>query len=157
MKPVDVDASGWSGDGDLTIQIVEALKAVDGVEAIRVEDAPASRAGTGFNFLANEIYIAFSVVRRSVRARRFGVIPVTQYIDEPVLTLAALEVQLAAIEGIGPADYSDEGMLQYLRAERIVPPYQTRGYKQVEMVRVYRAGGPGAPGEPRDGANDRTA
>jgi hypothetical protein len=28
-------------------------------------------------------------------------------------------------------------MLQYLRTERIVPPYQTRGYKLVEMVRIY--------------------
>jgi hypothetical protein len=31
-------------------------------------------------------------------------------------------------------------MLQYLRTERIVPPYQTRGYKLVELVRVYDAG-----------------
>ena len=30
-------------------------------------------------------------------------------------------------------------MLQYLRAERIVPPYQTRGYKLVELVRIYEA------------------
>jgi hypothetical protein len=28
-------------------------------------------------------------------------------------------------------------MLQYLRSERIVPPYQTRGYKLVELVRIY--------------------
>jgi hypothetical protein len=28
-------------------------------------------------------------------------------------------------------------MLQYLRTERIVPPYQTRGYKLVELVRIY--------------------
>ena len=31
-------------------------------------------------------------------------------------------------------------MLQYLRAERIVPPYQTRGYKLVELVRIYEIG-----------------
>ena len=31
-------------------------------------------------------------------------------------------------------------MLQYLRTERIVPPYQTRGYKLVELVRLYEAG-----------------
>jgi hypothetical protein len=31
-------------------------------------------------------------------------------------------------------------MLQYLRTERIVPPYQTRGYKLVELVRIYEAG-----------------
>ena len=28
-------------------------------------------------------------------------------------------------------------MLQYLQTERIIPPYQTRGYKLVELVRVY--------------------
>ena len=28
-------------------------------------------------------------------------------------------------------------MLQYLRTERIVPPYQTKGYKLVELVRIY--------------------
>jgi hypothetical protein len=31
-------------------------------------------------------------------------------------------------------------MVQYLRTERIVPPYQTRGYKLVELVRVYEVG-----------------
>jgi hypothetical protein len=31
-------------------------------------------------------------------------------------------------------------MLQYLRSERIIPPYQTRGYKLVELVRIYEVG-----------------
>ena len=31
-------------------------------------------------------------------------------------------------------------MLQYLRTERIIPPYQTRGYKLVELVRIYEVG-----------------
>jgi hypothetical protein len=31
-------------------------------------------------------------------------------------------------------------MIQFLRTERIVPPYQTRGYKLVELVRVYEVG-----------------
>lgn len=134
-----VDTSGWSGDGDLTIQLVEALKAFDEIEAIRVEDAPASRAGTGYNFLANEIYLVFALSRRPVPGRRFGLFPVTRYTEEPALTLADVEQRLAGLEGIGPPDYADEGMLQYLRSERIIPPYQTRGYKQVEMVRIYRS------------------
>ena len=33
-------------------------------------------------------------------------------------------------------------MIQYLRTERIVPPYQTRGYKLIELVRIYEAGTP---------------
>ena len=46
---------------------------------------------------------------------------------------------LAAPE-IGAPDYSDEAMLQYLRTERVIPPYQTKGYKLVELVRVYEVG-----------------
>jgi hypothetical protein len=49
---------------------------------------------------------------------------------------------LGAIPDVGEPDYGDEGMLQYLRTERIVPPYQTRGYKLVELVRVYEVGTP---------------
>ena len=55
------------------------------------------------------------------------------------MTVGGLEQALTALEDIGPADYSDDGMLQYLRAERIVPPYQTKGYKLVELVRIYEA------------------
>ena len=49
---------------------------------------------------------------------------------------------MTAAPEIGPPDYADEGMLQYLRTERIVPPYQTRGYKLVELVRLYDASSP---------------
>ena len=49
------------------------------------------------------------------------------------------------IAGYGPVALrltgrvADGAMLQYLRTERIIPPYQTRGYKLVELVRIYRA------------------
>ena len=56
------------------------------------------------------------------------------------MTVNGLERTLSAIADIGAPDYSDEGMLQYLRSERIVPPYQTRGYKVVALVRIYEAG-----------------
>ena len=56
------------------------------------------------------------------------------------MTLQGWKPRWPAIDGVGAPDYSDEGMLQYLRAERIIPPYQTRGYKLVEMVRIYQAG-----------------
>jgi len=48
-----------------------------------------------------------------------------------------LERVLAALPEVGEPDYSDAGMLQYLRTERVIPPYQTRGYKLVELVRIY--------------------
>ena len=56
------------------------------------------------------------------------------------MTIETLQQALAAMPAVGPPDYADEGMLQYLRSERIVPPYQTRGYKLVELVRIYEAG-----------------
>jgi hypothetical protein len=58
------------------------------------------------------------------------------------MTLAELATALRAMEDVGEPDYGDEGMLQYLRAERIVPAYQTRGYKLVELVRIYEVGTP---------------
>jgi hypothetical protein len=60
------------------------------------------------------------------------------------MTLATVEAALASLDEVGPPDYADAGMLQYLRTERVIPPYQTKGYKQVEMVRIYEATtGPG--------------
>ena len=56
------------------------------------------------------------------------------------MTLAELATALTALGDVGEPDYGDEGMLQYLRAERIVPAYQTRGYKLVELVRIYEVG-----------------
>ena len=53
------------------------------------------------------------------------------------MNVAGLEQALTAIPDVGAPDYSDAGMLQYLRTERIMPPYQTRGYKLVELVRIY--------------------
>jgi hypothetical protein len=47
---------------------------------------------------------------------------------------------LSAIPDVGAPDYADNGMLQYLKTERVVPPYQTKGYKLVELVRIYEAG-----------------
>jgi hypothetical protein len=134
-----VDTSAWSGDGDFTIALVEILQGLEEIAALKVEDAPASRSGEGFNFLVNELFVTFATTTRQVPARWLGLVPASRSVEEPVLTLAGLGARLAAREDVGPPDYSDEGMLQYLRTERVVQPYQTRGYKMVEMVRVYEA------------------
>jgi hypothetical protein len=136
---VDVDTSGWSGDGDFAIALLEILKGVEEIVAIRVEDAPASRSGVGYNFLATEIFVSFATMPRKVPDRWLGIVPVTRLVQEKRLGLAALEARLAQVEAVGPADYSDDGMLQYLRTQRLAAPYQTRGHKLVEMVRVYEA------------------
>jgi len=65
---------------------------------------------------------------------------VRHMVETKTMTMPQLEAALADDSAIGSPDYSDAGMLQYLRAERIVPPYQTRGYKQVELVRIYEGG-----------------
>jgi hypothetical protein len=134
---MDIDRSAWSGDGDFTARLLDALGRIDEIAAIRVEDAPASRSDAGYALLANEIFVRFAAEPRGQRGRWLGVLPLTRLVDTPRLTLQGLESRLAGIEGIGPADYADDGMIQYLRTERIVAPYQTRGYKLVELVRIY--------------------
>ena len=77
---------------------------------------------------------------RTERVLRFGFLPASKTVADKAMTMTTLEGALTAIPEVGAPDYSDEGMLQYLRTERIIPPYQTRGYKLVELVRVYEVG-----------------
>jgi hypothetical protein len=135
---MELDAAHWSGEGTFTAALLERLKALPAIAFIRVEDAPASHAEANYNFIANEIYVRFRLERRAEPARWLGVVPFRRRVWKPVMTLADLEGRLAAMEQVGPPDYADDAMLQYLRAERIVPPYQTRGFKLVELVRIYR-------------------
>lgn len=139
---MQLDDNGWSGDGAFTQTLIERLRAVESVAAIKVEDAPATRSEADYNFIANEIFVTFVMSERQEPTRYLGIIPGRRRVLEKALTLAGLAGVLEATEGIGPADYGDEGMLQYLRAERIIPPYQTKGYKLVELVRIYEIGSP---------------
>jgi hypothetical protein len=136
---MELDTSKWSGEGEFTTLLVERLREVAAVHALRVEDAPASRAESDYNFISNELFVTFAT--RTVREpiRRFGILPGARTVMEKLMTVAELEQALTVLSGIGAPDYADGGMLQYLRAERIVPPYQTRGYKLVELVRIYEA------------------
>ena len=140
--PLELDTSAWSGEGTFTQLLIERLRDVAAVRLVRVEDAPATRSDADYNFISNEIYVGFATTERHLRIRRFGVLPGVRIVTEPAMTLTGLEAALAGIADIGAPDYGDEGMLQYLRAERIIPPYQTRGYKLVEMVRLYEVGTP---------------
>ena len=119
---MELDASAWSGDGAFTQVLLDALKALPAIAFVKIEDAPASRSDAAFSFISNEVYVSFS-----------------REMANP-MTIDALSTVLANLPDVGAPDYADEGMLQYLRTERIVPPYQTRGYKLVELVRVYQAG-----------------
>jgi hypothetical protein len=142
-----VDTANWSGDGDLTARLIEVIRDLPEVALLKVEDAPATRAESSFSFISNELFIAFTTTEHRVRTRRFRVIPVSRVLTEKDMTLLQLEAVLASIEDVGAPDYSDHGMLQYLRTQRIIPPYQTRGIKLVELVRIYEAVG----SDPRSG------
>jgi hypothetical protein len=135
-----IDVEKWSGEGAFTQVLIDHLKVMDRVAFLRVEDAPASRSEADYNFISNEIFVGFETVVRHERVRRFGLFSSARDVVEKTMTLEALERALAAIAGVGEPDYSDASMMQYLRAERIVPPYQTRGYKLVELVRIYEVG-----------------
>ena len=107
---------------------------------MRVEDAPASRSEADYNFISNEIFVGFATESADERVRRFGFLPATRTVDTQGDDDRRARAALTATRDVGAPDYADEGMLQYLRAERIVPPYQTRGYKLVELVRIYEVG-----------------
>jgi hypothetical protein len=140
--PFELDTSAWSGEGTFTQCLIDRLREVKGVRFVRVEDAPATRSDADYNFISNELFVGFETTERTERTRRFGFLPATRTVAEKSMTIPGLESALTAIPDVGAPDYGDDGMLQYLRAERIVPPYQTRGYKIVELVRIYEAGTP---------------
>lgn len=136
-REVDLDTSGWSGDGDFTRRLIDVIGGLSVVRLLKVEDAPAARADAGFSFISNELFVVFESTARKVSTRRFGILPSSRTVEERRSTLAGLDAALSARDEVGEPDYRDDGMLQYLRTQRLVPPYQTRGYKLVELVRIY--------------------
>ena len=137
ISSVDLDVAGWSGEGEFTQCLIDACRGVGAIRFLKVEDAPASRADSGFSFISNELFVVFQTMARVARTRRFGVLPVSRTVHERALTLEGLATVLGGLDGVGEPDYADSGMLQYLRTQRIVQPYQTRAYKLVELVRIY--------------------
>jgi hypothetical protein len=139
---MEIDISKWSGEGSFTQRLIDWLAKLDTLTLIRIEDAPASRSEADYNFISNEVFVAFETAVRLEPVRRLGLFPGSREVTYRKLDIAGLEAMMTAAPEIGPPDYADEGMLQYLRTERIIPPYQTRGYKLVELVRLYDAGAP---------------
>jgi len=135
---VTIDVERWSGDGALTQCLLDRLRIAPAIAAVRVEDAPASREEPGYLFVSNELLIVPAV--RPGRRRRW----MPGWLTPPVAAWAVDDVAawLAADPDIGPPDFADSGMLQYLRTQRIIPPYQTRGFKLVEMARIYLSRNP---------------
>jgi len=136
---VQIDNAGWSGEGAFTQVVVDRLSTVDTVALLKIEDAPATRSEADYNFIANEIFVTFTTEERYEPFKIAGLFTSRRRVSAKSMTFDALVKVLEDTEGIGPADYADEGMIQYLRTERIIPPYQTKGYKLVELVRIYEA------------------
>ncbi len=137
---MELDTSNWSGEGAFTQKLIDSLRRLDEVVLLRVEDSPATRSEVDYNFVSNELFVVFQTRERTDRSRLLGIVPLSRRVSEKVMTLDRLERVLTDFEEIGPPDYADESMIQYLRTERIVPPYQTRGYKLVELIRIYEVG-----------------
>lgn len=136
---MQVNDAGWTGEGRFTPVLIEALTGLGTIAALRVEDAPSSRADAGYALIANEVFVTFRTEAVVEPIRRFGFLPGTRTVQKRVMTLSGLVEALTAADTVGAPDYADDGMVQYLRTERIVPPYQTRGVKVVELVRIYEA------------------
>lgn len=136
----DIDRSGWSGEGDFTQMLVDWLVLQPAVTFVKVEDAPSSRSDVEYNFISNEVFVQFRTQERTERVRRWGLLPAQRVVAEKTMTIQQLESALEADEAFPSPAYADEGMIQFLHTERIVPPYQTRGYKLVELVRLYEVG-----------------
>ena len=139
---VPIDREQWSGEGDFTSQLIEWLAARGDIVLVRVEDSVSTRTEVEYNFVSNEIYVRFRTRDRQERRRLLGVIPVSRTVVEPALTLSQLDDALVADPELPDPDYADEGMIQYLQTERVIPPYQTKGYKLIELIRIYEAGVP---------------
>jgi hypothetical protein len=136
---MQVDSESWSGEGAFTQNVLERLREVNEVAAVKVEDAPATRSEADYNFIANEIFVRFATVERYEPYKLLGAFTSRRRVTAKAMTFDELVKVLEQSEGIGPADYADTGMIQYLRTERIIPPYQTRGYKLVELLRIYES------------------
>lgn len=109
-----VDLSQWSGEGTFTQVLLDRLQQLDEISLLRVQDAPSTRSEANYNFVSNEIFVAFATRTREEKVWRFGFLPLKRRVDDPMMTLAGLEQALVAIPEIGPPDYSDEGMLPVL-------------------------------------------
>jgi hypothetical protein len=138
---VQIDTEKWGGEGEFTQKLIDRLRELETVAFLRVEDAPATRSEADFNFISNEIYVAFTLRDSARRGGPLGFLR-RRTPPEPTMTIDTLAAALSGMPDVGAPDYQDQGMLQYLRTERIVPPYQTRGYKLVELIRVYEVASP---------------
>ena len=143
--PVHLDHTQWSGEGDFTQTLIDWLLQRDTITFLRVEDSTSTRSDVEYNLISNEIFLKFRTRERRERDRLWGILPHSRTVTDKLMTLERLEAVLGEDTEIGVPDYADESMIQFLRTERVIPPYQTKGYKLIELVRIYEVGTPPRP------------
>src|SRR6266849_4982560 len=95
--PFELDTSAWSGEGTFTQLLIDRLSGIDGVRLVRVEDAPATRSDADYNFISNELFVAFATTDRREPFKRFGLLPGRRTLTEKAMTLAGLEAALTVM------------------------------------------------------------
>jgi len=76
--PSELDTTKWSGEGAFTQVVIDRMQTLDAIALVRVEDAPASRSEADYNFISNEIFVAFTTVERAEPVKRLGFLPGTR-------------------------------------------------------------------------------
>ena len=138
--PIECDISAWSGEGTFTQQLIDWFSEQQTIAFLRVEDAKSTRADIEYNFISNEIFLKFRTVKKTKKDSLWSVFSFNRTVFDKLMTIEKLHALLENQKEIGSPDYADADMIQFLRAERIVPPYQTKGYKLIELVRIYEFG-----------------
>ncbi len=98
-----VESGGWSGEGAFTQHVLDRLRGVEEVAALKVEDAPSTRSEADYNFVANEIFVTFATVQRDEPAKLLGTFRTTRRVSAKAMTFDGLVKLLEESEGIGPA------------------------------------------------------
>jgi hypothetical protein len=85
-----VDTSKWSGEGAFTQIVIDQLAQMTEIANLRVEDAPASRSDADYNFVSNEIFVAFATAARREAFKRFGFLPASRTVHEKLVELVRI-------------------------------------------------------------------
>ena len=138
----EIDRQQWSGEGDFTQTLIDWFLERHSITFLRVEDSASTRADVDYNLISNEIFLKFRTRERIERDRVWGILPRKRTVNDKIMSLEQLESELGNDDDIGVPDFADKTMIQFLRTERVIPPYQTKGYKLIELVRIYEVGTP---------------
>ena len=114
---MQIDASKWSGEGTFTQVMIDRLGAVAEIVGMRVEDAPASQSGADYNFISNEIFVAFATIARKEPTRRFGFLPGSRTVMAKAMTKVVRSILPAA--DISPSSDQSASLRIYVHVQTL--------------------------------------